>query len=309
MPESYRGLPATAWASYSDWQRNLVAKNRTNENDGIVPPTRTRRQQKLLGLVTRSRHSLTTELRTALDSHSDRTLECPDLSDELTADMIWSPQMEWELMLYSSMKNPSNGATPATRSDAAQVLFWVICNVSWLEAGHLQDPPLPALTKSRFGSALLRIDPAFLANSQRIQLDDAVRDILRCLGGIPHVRSSHIHHLMDCPAARAWWRVEISYQSVTGSEGNLPWEDCYEVFQQPGAWAAWAETAMTRTGTLSVDACSAGFVEASRRYRVANGSFPNKKESQGLIRRMASRTTNVYPKMLSYLQLADLCAN
>lgn len=308
MTAIYRGLPETAWTSYSDWQKSLVAKNRTIENGGIVPPTRTRRQQKLLGVVARSRHGLTSELRTALDSHSEQVLECPNLDRQLTADMIWNPQMEWELMLHSSLKNPSNGATPVTRSDAAQVLFWVICHLSWLEAGHMQDPPMPALTRSRFGSALLQIDPELLSKSQRIELDDAVRDVLRCLGGIPHVRSSHIHHLMDCPAARAWWRVEITYQSVIGSGGNLPWADCYEVFQQPGPWAAWAETAMTRTGTLSVDACSAGFVEASRRYRAAIGTFPKKAQSQELIRNMASRTSNVYPKMLPYLRLADLCA-
>ena len=309
MSITYRGLPETAWNSYSDWQKSLVAKNRKNENGGVVPPARTRIQQEFLSIVAKSRQRFIAEMRKALDCPSELSLDCPILNRDLSADMVWDPQVDWERMVHSSLNNPSSGASPATRNDAAQVLFWVICHLAWFETGHLQDPPMPALTKSRFGRALLRVDAESLSNRQRIQLDDAVRDVLRSLGGIPHVRSSHIHHLMDCPAARAWWRVEITNQAVAGSEGELSWTDCYEVFHQRGMWAAWAETAMTRTGTLSVDACSAGFVEASRRYRAIHNTFPNKQQSQDLIKNMARRSTNIYPKMLSYQRLADLCAD
>ena len=309
MSITYRGLSETAWNSYSNWQKSLVAKNRKNENGGVVPPARTRIQQEFLSIVAKSRRRLIAEMRKALDCSSELSLDCSILSSDLSTDMIWNPQMDWEQMVHSSLSNPPNGASPATRNDAAQVLFWVICHVAWLDAGHLQDPPIAALTKRRFGRALLRLDPESLSNTQRIQLDNVTRDVLRSLGGIPHVRSSHIHHLMDCPSARAWWRIEISHQAVTGSEGALFLSDCYEVFRQPSLWAAWAETAMTRTGTLSVDACSAAFVEAIRRYQAIHSSFPNKQQSQDLIKNMARRTTNVYPKMLPYQRLADLCAD
>ena len=304
----YRGARSTAWINYSNWQKSLVAKNRMQENGGVVPPVRTRRQQQFLSISARAGSGLTLELRQALDCRSEDALDCPLLSRSLTAEEMWNPQMDWEQMLHGCLSDPSNSAAPVTRKDAAQVLFWVICHVVWLEAGLLQDPPIAFFTRNQPGKAPLRIDPELLSSRQRLQLDDCVRDGLRSLGGIPHVRSSHIHHLMDCPAARAWWRVEVTAQAVEGSGGILPFADCYEVFQRPGLWAAWAETAMTRTGTLSVGACSAGFVEAIRRYREVNGTFPNKVQSQRLIRNMASRTTNVYPQMLSYLQLADVCA-
>ena len=308
MLAEYRGVRSTAWMSYSNWQKHLVAKNRTQENSGVVPPARSRRQQRILNIFSRSGGDLALELRQALDCQSDDTLDCPPLSRKLRAEEIRYPQMDWEQMLHECLSDPSNGGTPVTRKDAAQVLFWVISHVVWLEEGLLEDPPISFLTRHQIGRALLRIDPELLSSRQRLQLDDRVRDGLRSLGGIPHVRSSHIHHLMDSPAARAWWRVEVSAQAVNGSDGMLPFADCYEVFQRPGLWAAWAETAMTRTGTLSVDACSAGFVEAMRRYREVNDIFPNKTQSQRLIRNMASRTTNVYPQMLSHLQLADVCA-
>ena len=308
MLKKYRGVRSTAWIGYSNWQKSLVAKNRTQENGGVVPPARTRRQQRFLSISARPGGGLTVELRQALNCRSGDTLDCPLLSRSLTAEEMWNPQMDWEQMLHGCLSDPSNSAAPVTRKDAAQVIFWVISHVVWLEAGLLQDPPIAFLTRNRPGRAPLRIDPELLSSRQRLQLDDGVRDGLRSLGGIPHVRSSHIHHLMDCPAARAWWRVEVTAQAVEGSGGILPFSHCYEVFQRPGLWAAWAETAMTRTGTLSVDACSAGFVEATRRYREVNGTFPNKAQSQRLIRNMASRTTNVYPQMLSYLQLADVCA-
>ena len=308
MSTKYRGVTSTAWISYSNWQKNLVAKNRTQENGGAVPPARTRHQQRFLGISTRPGNGLTAELRQALDCRSEDTLDVPLLNRRLTAEEMWNPQMDWEQMLHGCLSNPSNRAAPVTRRDAAQVLFWVISHVAWLEAGLLQEPPISFLTRKQIGRALLRIDPELLSSRQRLQLDDGVRDGLRSLGGIPHVRSSHIHHLMDGPAARAWWRVEVAAQAVNGSADILMFADCYEVFQRPGLWAAWAETAMTRAGTLSVDACSAGFVEAIRRYREVNDTFPNKAQSQRLIRNMASRTTNVYPQMLSYLQLADVCA-
>ncbi len=242
-----RSLPPTAWESFSNWQQSIVAKSR--EADTVPPVDRAAAQQSLLAAASDSAGSLAARLRAALGVAPDLDLMVPDLNDCLTTEQLWNPQQSWERSLHNSLSAPT-GAAAVTRNEASQVLFWFVCSTAWLESGGFDDPPAPSLTK-RSLDAVLQADPAELDDQQRRLLDDASRQVLRRLGGIPHVRSGHNNHLLDCPTARAWWRVEIARQAADNSDDQLSLEDCYEAFLPRGCWRAWTTTAMTMAGRLS----------------------------------------------------------
>ena len=310
-----RSLPEGAWKSYSQWQQTLVTKNR--RTDQTPPAERAAVQQPLLIAAADSASALATMLRGALGLSGGDTLEIPLLRNPLTAADIRASQrpavpaaaeaaQRWEQMLYESLSSPQS-APPATRSEAAQVLFWVACTVAWLESGGLEDPPAQMFTMERFGT-VTHVDPSALDNKQRLLLDNASRDVLRGLGGIPHVRSGHNNILLDCPTARAWWRVEIAHQAQSSSDGELSFTDCYQAFLQRGCWRAWTTTAMTMAGRLSAGQCAAGFAAAIRAHQSQRGTWPNETQAKEIASNIARRSASFYAGMLDYRTLARLAA-
>ena len=298
-----RSLPEGAWESYSQWQQTLVAKNR--RTDQMPPAVRAAAQQQLLVAAADSTTALAKMLREALGLSGGDTLEIPHLRNPLTAGDLWAPQQRWEQTLHDSLSSPQNTAA-TTRSEAAQVLFWVACSVAWLESGGLENPPAQMFTKQRFGT-VVHVDPNALDNKQRLLLDNASRDVLRGLGGIPHVRSGHNNHLLDCPTARAWWRVEIAQHAQSSSDGELSFADCYEVFLQRGCWRAWTTAAMTMAGRLSAGQCAAGFAAAIRSHQSRHGTelVPQARASE-LAFNIVRRSAGFYPGMLAHRTLARL---
>ena len=298
-----RGLPAEAWDSYSRWQWTLVAKKRGK--DPIPAPERASAQQRLLAAAAESSAALAATMREAFGG--GRLTDVPALREPLTSVEVRHPERGWEQMLHDSLAAPPHGTTAATRAEAAQVLFWVACTERWLESGMFEDPPAKMWTQHPF-DALTTADPGSLTGDQRLVLDNATRDVLRGMGGIPHVRSAHNHHLLDCPTTRAWWRVEIAKQAAVNSNGALSLDACCEVFLQKGCWRAWTTTAMTQAGLLSAGPCVAGFVEAVARLRDAQDRWPTQAQARELAARMARRSAGCYPGMLNYRDLATMAA-
>ena len=313
MMDKCRGLPEGAWKSYSQWQQKLVAKNR--RTDQTPPPVRAADQQQLMVAAADSASALTTMLREALGLSVGDMVGVPLLRSPLTAADLRASQQpavpaaaeatqRWEQMLHESLSSPDNAA-PATRSEAAQVLFWVACSVAWLESGGLEDPPAQMYTEQRFGP-IAHVDPNALDDKQRLLLDNASRDVLRGLGGIPHVRSGHNNHLLDCPTARAWWRVEIAQQAQSNSDGELSFTDCHEAFLQRGCWRAWTTTAMTMAGRLSAGQCAAGFASAMRAYETRHGAWPDGARAREIASNIVRRSARFYAGMLDHRTLARL---
>ena len=238
------------------------------------------------------------------ESLGTKCLKIPPLQNSLTAVDLWEPQQNWEQMLHDSLSGTPNVAR-ATRSEAAQVLFWVACSVAWLESHGLEDPPSPMFTKQRFGP-ILHIAPDKLSEEQRHLVDRATRDVLRGLGGIPHVRSGHNNHLLDCPTARAWWRVEIALQAQSSSDGALSFAECYEAFKPPGCWRAWTTTAMTLAGRLSAGQCAAGFATAIREHKRRHSSWPDGTRAREIASNIVRRSAGFYAGMLDHRALAQL---
>lgn len=297
-----RNLPEGAWRSYSDWLQTVVAKNR--RTDQIPPAERAATQQQLLAAVSTSANALAATLRQALSCADGRSMEIGPLTRPLTAADAWSPHMDWETMLHESLSSPGNGPV-TTRAEAAQVLFWAACSVAWLEAGSLDNPPADLLTKHQF-IPLVNADPNTLNDNERRVLDDASRDALRGLGGIPHVRSGHNNVLLDSAMARAWWRVDIARQAESSSNGELSFDDCYEAFLPRGCWRAWTTTAMTMAGRLSPGQCAAGFAAAITKHQQGHGEWPNEKQAREIASNIVRRSAGYYPGMLDYRTLAQL---
>ena len=313
MMDGCRSLPEGAWKSYSQWQQTLVAKNR--RTDQVPPAARAEAQQEFLAAAASSASALARMLRRALGISDRDTLEIPLLRSQLTAANIQASQkpsvpanaettQQWEQMLHESLSSSQNPAA-ATRSEAAQVLFWVACSVAWLDTNGLEDPPAPMFTSERF-STVTHTSANALNDRQRLLLDNASRDVLRGLGGIPHVRSGHNNHLLDCPTARAWWRIEIANQAQSNSDGQLSFADCYEVFLQRGCWRAWTTTAMTMAGRLSAGPCVAGFTAAIRAEERRHGAWPDGARAKVIASNIVRRSAGYYAGMLDYRTLALL---
>ena len=291
-------MPDDAWERYTAWQQTLVAKNR--RTDRADPAARARAQQRLLGAAEQSASALASALRAAAGCDPATVLRFPPLEVALTTDEMWHSQPAWEQMLHRSLaRGPAT-----TRRDASMVLFWVGCSICWFESGLLPDPPVHALVRRPHDLALLDADAASLDAESLLVLDSATRDVLRRVGGIPHVRSSYIHHLGDCPTARAWWRTEIAAQAAAASAGRLSVADCHETLNEAGCWAALIETAMTMAGTLCAGACAAGFVTAARTHRDAAGAWPSKSAAMELLANMSRRSAFAYAGRLDPHTLA-----
>ena len=297
-----RNLPEGAWRSYSDWLQTVVAKNR--RTDPIPPAERAATQQQLLAAASTSANALAAALRQALSCADGRSMEIGPLTRPLTAADVWSPRKDWETMLHESLSSPGNGPM-TTRAEAAQVLFWAACSVAWLEAGSLGNRPTGLLTKQPF-APLVSADPNTLNDNQRRLLDDASRQALRGLGGIPHVRSGHNNVLLDSAMARAWWRVDIARQAESSSDGELSFDDCYEAFLPRGCWRAWTTTAMTMAGRLSPGQCAAGFAAAITKHQQRNSEWPKEKQAREIASSIVRRSAAYYPGMLDYRTLAQL---
>lgn len=297
-----RNLPEGAWRSYSHWLQTVVAKNR--RTDPAPPAERAAAQQQLLAAASTSANMLAATLRQALGCPDGRSMEIGPLTRPLTAADVWSPNKGWETMLHESLSSPGNGPV-TTRAEAAQVLFWIACSVAWLEAGSLGNQPTGLLTKVSF-APLVSTDPETLNDAQRRLLDDASRDALRGLGGIPHVRSGHNNVLLDSAMARAWWRVDIARQAESSSDGELSFDDCYDAFLPRGCWRAWTTTAMTMAGRLSPGQCAAGFAAAITTRQQRNNEWPNEKQAREIASNIVRRSAAFYPGMLDYRTLARL---
>jgi len=300
--DSCRNLPEGAWRSYSDWLQTVVAKKRAT--DPLPPAERAATQQQLLAAASTSANALAETLRQALSCADGRSMEIGPLTRPLTAADVWSPHRDWETMMHDSLSSPEDGPV-TTRAEAAQVLFWAACSVAWLEAGSLGNPPAGLLTKRSF-APLVNADPNMLNDDERLLLDDASRDALRALGGIPHVRSGHNNVLLDSAMARAWWRVDIAQQAESSSNGELSFNDCYAAFLPPGCWRAWTTTAMTMAGRLSPGQCAAGFAAAITNHQQRHGEWPSQKQAAEMASNIVRRSAAYYPGMLDYRTLAQL---
>ena len=105
-----------------------------------------------------------------------------------------------------------------TPSQASHETFWGYVTLEHIERGTIESSYLAA-NDSNSLSGLGRIDQA-LSVDQEKPIDDVVRNILRQLSGLPEARGARSVYV-NCPFARAWWRVYIARQVCEETDADF----------------------------------------------------------------------------------------
>ena len=199
---------------FSNWQRGLTTDKRTQSSQEVKD-----RQDELIASVRQGSASLGKYLRTQLGIDAGTEIEAPLLPRQVSAAEFRNPPFQLERELYERWTNQLNA------NQASQPLIWTHWHVHWIEQGQ-------------FGE---RLDEALLwslsTGAEEKKPEDAVRNLLRRLGGLSHVRGK-VSVLSDCPFSRAWWRGRISNVVSSASEGTLGTQAAHRVLHSNNdAWA------------------------------------------------------------------------
>ena len=148
----------------------------------------------------------------------DGVVPPPALTGRLTEFEFRMSPADTEQAVYSTLADLS----PAT---ACRSAFWACYTCDAIGRDQIQAVYLAAEGGNVSGGAA-RIDKALRAYSEGDSdqnglgarlVDACVRSILRRAGGIPEVRGKRTVYV-DCPFARAWWRVWIEEEVSNGDE-------------------------------------------------------------------------------------------
>ena len=107
------------------------------------------------------------------------------------------------------------GLTPA---QASRETFWGYVTLGHIKQGIIESSYLAASDNNSL-SGLGRIEQA-LSTGQEKPIDNVVRTILRSLSGLPEARGSRSVYV-NCPFARAWWRVYITHQVCNETDADF----------------------------------------------------------------------------------------
>lgn len=117
--------------------------------------------------------------------------------------------------------------------------WWYICHIAWLRQGVFPNPPDTAF-KARVNTRILQSDPATVSSTASRTLDDATRNLLRRLGGLPHIRRlSRVAE--DPPIPRAYWRHRLAAEaSNSATRSSLTARECHRILHR-SSWGRFIE--------------------------------------------------------------------
>ena len=181
-------------AKFTMWQQDLVSRHRRDEEpDAAIVKSKQERQAALTEAMDNGSIALASYLRSELDLEGKTFDDYLPLPRQLSADEVFHPPIELERELHDAWEPlivPSYASQPA---------FWTVCHLRWLEEGLLGNDP-----DASFSTGVL--------GKRASDSDTRTRDLLRHLGGLPHVRGN-VSVFSDCPLARAWWRRCLAIQA------------------------------------------------------------------------------------------------
>ena len=271
---------------FSDWQRNLTLSDKLYQ-DAIEVASR---QRVLAESVRGGPAMLVNHLREALSVNEFKLGELPPLPRQVSPAEFRDPPFQLERELFDSW----NGKI--RRREAANPLFWTLCHMKWMSSGRMGD---------RIEGALL----GTLANGAAAKTDDAAtRNLLRRIGGLPHVRGK-VSVLTDCPLSRAWWRGQISLVSAQDSFGELEPERAHKVLHANNdAWARLVGHSVRRVTVINHPRIRAALICQYRESSREISGLPAQ-ELQDVIRLIARHGPSVAFDCLEWSELVALVSS
>ena len=198
-------VPDHVERNFRAWQQTMVDQKRSdNPSVKLIA-----RQQEFVAAATSSAH-LAAYLQNRLDVTPDFVLASPSLQAVAESEMLNTP-FEWEFHVGQQLAN-------VTPQQARSSPWWYVCHIAWLRSGVFPDPP-DTTFKARVNPKLTASNRATMPASASKNLDEATRQLLRRLGGLPHIRRSR-GVATDPPIARAYWRHRLATEAaVAASDG------------------------------------------------------------------------------------------
>ena len=236
MTTEHHAVPEHVERSFSKWQQSLVEQKRSKS----PAPALIAKQQEFVASATSS-DRLASYLVQQLNAAPELIAAAPTI-EGVTADEMLNTPIEWEHHVGSQLREIE---PQQARSSA----WWYICHIAWLRAGVFPNPPDTAF-KARVNPRILSSDPTTMPSSASKTLDDATRNLLRRLGGLPHIRRlSRVAN--DPPISRAYWRHRLAADAAASAPPsvNLTTEECHRILHR-SSWDHFIERSQRTYSSL-----------------------------------------------------------
>lgn len=176
------------------------------------------------------------------------------------------------------------GLATISAADAARPAFWTAAHIVWAEEDLLEEG---------WARKLVGKDA-----------DATARNVCRNLGGLPHVRGK-ISVLVDCPLARAWWRVRMAGLIADASDEPLDIESIHRMLHSSTVWATLAGELVRRVAVMNEPRALAAMFSLFSEGHVAS---LNSKNVLKMIHRLASYSTVINFSVVPFADMMELCS-
>ena len=276
----------------SIWQTAAVQTGRKDDKHAAAHNERAKPlQHELIAAVKDGPQALANHIRGKLGLGVSEEVDAPALPRPLTSSEYRDPPLLLERDLCDALPD----LTPAI---AAQPAFWALCHIAWMEAECFEPPLEPFF----LGAKVTGKVPA--------KPDDAVRNLFRRTGGLPHVRGK-LSVLVDCPISCAWWRRRVARRAAAESErvgDPFSVEDAHRVLHAGSdAWARLVGDSVRRITVVNSSRLHAALIaEYSDAARDDHG-LPAK-EFQTVVRELATFGTTLCFDTVPWTEMREIVA-
>ena len=203
--------------------------------------------------------------------------EIPMLVRRLTVDEARCVPIELEREIVG-------GFDTISVADAARPAFWTAAHIVWAEENLLEE----GWAKKLVGK----------------DADATARNVCRNLGGLPHVRGK-TSVLVDCPLARAWWRVRIANLIAEAGLERLDVDDTHRILHRSPVWEVLTGELVRRLAVMNEPRALAALVTF---FNKGNIDKINKDHFKQMIHRMASYSTVINFSVAPFADMMELCS-
>lgn len=269
---------------FSDWQRGLTLTDRKTQSAEEV----VERQSDLIDAVKAGSASFADYLGKALELEPG-SLGAPPLPRKIDPSEFRDPPLQLEADLFAMWSSELHAHA------AAQPLLWTGWHLQWISEGQFGE---------RLDEALL----GTLANgSEEKTTEDATRNLLRRLGGLPHVRGK-VSVLDNCPLSRAWWRGRLAMDAAKECEGAFEALTAHKVLHSSNdAWRRLVGDSVRRITVVNHSGLRAALIYQYRTASRDSEPVPSQ-ELQTAVRLLARNGPALVFGALSWEELLDQAA-